>query len=150
MTDNPWGDTEVSVTLKQHAKFDAPWLVIRGKDTDSVKRELEKATGQSGEGITLASLVYNGAEHFKKVGDLGTTLEATVIPDDEPAAEAPSPAAEPEPEEEPQGVIDHVGVIGKITAKKDLQDYYLANREVFDSDPEKQAALQERFAEVKG
>lgn len=147
MSDNPWGDTEVSVTLKQHAKYDAPWIVIRGKDTETVKRELEKVAGLSGEGISLASLVYNSAEHFKKVGEVGTVLGGTVIsadaPDPKPQAAAQQPVAEPAA---PAPTLKDL--VAQAATGPALSDLFLKHKAAFMADPALMAALEARSKQV--
>src|SRR5699024_11724565 len=80
MTDSPWGDAEVSVTLKQSKDYAAPWIVVKGGSTEAVKAELAKATGLSGDGLTLTELVYNAAYSFQKISTVATGLDAVVIP----------------------------------------------------------------------
>lgn len=152
MTDSPWGDTEVSVTLKQHSKFDAPWIVFRGKDSDAVKREVEKASGLGGEGISLMDLVHNAAEHFKKVGQMGTVLGGTVIESSAPAAEptekqeTPAPAAAPAPS--PVQGPTLLERIGDAKTQTDLSDLFLENKAAFGADPSLMTALEAQAAKI--
>lgn len=153
MTESPWGDAEVSVTLKQHGKFEAPWIVVRGASTEAVKAELEKATGLSGEGLTLHELVYNAAYSFQKISTVATGLDGVVIPENSPPA-AQNAAAAPEPAEEenvapvapaPSPEPDLAAVVAGLTSKKELTDVYLKNKAAFDGDEALMAALQARF-----
>lgn len=145
--DNPWSDGEVSVTLKQHKGFESPWIVVRGKDAASVKKQLEEITGLSGEGLTLHELVYNATASFQRISTVAHGLDAIVVQNDEPAEEPkaeakPEPAAEPEPKQEGP---DHVAELAKLDKKADLTAYYLKHKKEFDGNADLMAALKDRY-----
>lgn len=152
--ESPWDEGDgISVTLKQHGKFEAPWIVVKGRTAASVKKQIEDITGLSGEGLTLHEMVYNAACSFQKISTVATGLDAVVIPEDSPQT-AQEPAAAPEPTpapaaapaaEAPAEEPDHADVIGKMTAKSDITSYYLRNKAAFDGDKDLMAALQARF-----
>lgn len=148
MSENPFEEGSIGVTLKQGKGFEAPWITIKASSAAEAKRHLEEITGLSGEGISLAAATYNAAQHFQKVADMGTVLDATVIPDEAPAA-APKaeskPKAEPAKEPEPAAEVDHFAAIEKLDAKADLTAYYLKNKDAFDADSDLMDKLQERF-----
>lgn len=158
MTDSPWGDAEVSVTLKQHKGYDSPWVVVRGGSTEAVKAELAKATGLSGDGLTLTELVYNAAYSFQKISTVATGLDAVVIPLDSKAQDgavsdvqaesAPEPtqaASEPQEDAQEAPEVDLKAEVEKQTTKAGLQALFLKNKDAFNGDAELMAALQARF-----
>lgn len=143
--DNPWGDGDISVTLKQHKGHESPWIVVRGKDAASVKKQLEEITGLSGEGLTLHEMVYNATASFQRINTVAHGLDAVVVKNDEPAEE-PKAEAEPEPAAAPEEEgPDHLKALQGITTKSELTSYYLANKKEFDGNADLMAALKERY-----
>ena len=158
---NPWsndGGAEVNVTLKQSKDYAAPWIVVKGGSTEAVKAELAKATGLSGDGLTLTELVYNAAYSFQKISTVATGLDAVVIPLDSKAQDgavsdvqaesAPEPtqaASEPQEGAQEAPEVDLKAEVEKQTTKAGLQALFLKNKDAFNGDAELMAALQARF-----
>ena len=158
MTDSPWGDAEVSVTLKQSKDYAAPWIVVKGGSATAVKKQIEEITGLSGEGLTLHELVYNAAYSFQKISTVATGLDAVVIPLDSKAQDgavsdvqaesAPEPtqaASEPQEDAQEAPEVDLKAEVEKQTTKAGLQALFLKNKDAFNGDAELMAALQARF-----
>ena len=154
MTESPWDDGGLTVTLKAGKGFEAAWIVVKGPDSATVRRHLEEATGLSGEGLTLAQLTYNASFHFQSINTVAHGLDAVVIAEDAPvAAEKPAAASEstraanvaPEAPQAPSepSLADQVN---KETSKAALKDLYLKNKKTFDGDKDLMAVLQARFA----
>lgn len=153
MSEDPFGEGgSIGVTLKQGKGYEAPWITVKGSSAGEVRKHLEDVTGLSGEGITLASLVYNAADHFQKVGEVGTVLGATVIRQDAPtetpteSASSAAPAAEQEPEAPEAQFASAIASVENLAA---LGDLYLKNKDAFDGDEKLMAALQARSAQLK-
>lgn len=146
-SEDPWTGGDISVTLKQHKGYESPWIVIRGRDAASVKKQLEEVTGLSGEGLTLHELVYNATSSFQRINTVATGLDAVVVREDAPAEEPkpePEKPAAPEPEPEDDGP-DHVAELAKLDKKADLTAYYLAHKKEFDGDGSLMDALKARY-----
>lgn len=144
-SEDPWTGGDISVTLKQHKGYESPWIVVRGRDVASVKKQLEEITGLSGEGLTLHELVYNATASFQRISTVATGLDAVVVKDDAPAEEPepePEKPAAPEPED---GGPDHVAELEKLDKKADLTAYYLAHKKDFDGDGSLMDALKARY-----
>ena len=157
-TESPWNEGEISVTLKQSKDYAAPWIVAKGPDAASVKKQVEEITGLSGEGLTLHELVYNAAYSFQKISTVATGLDGVVIPDEEKPQKAAvghvQVKVEPESTEEenvapaapaPSPEPDLKATVAGLTSKKELTDVYLKNKAAFDGDEALMAALQARF-----
>lgn len=151
-SEDPWTGGETTATIKGGKGFDEPWLVFRGPDAASVKKQVEEATGLSGEGISLMELVYNANYSFGKINTVATGLDAIVIKDDESAEEpeAKKPAAVPAPEPKDEGP-DHAAALKELTVKADITAYYLKHKKEFDADGDLMEALKARYTseEVK-
>src|SRR5699024_4369027 len=124
----------------------------------AVKAELAKATGLSGDGLTLTELVYNAAYSFQKISTVATGLDAVVIPLDSEAQDgavsdvqaesAPEPtqaASEPQEDAQEAPEVDLKAEVEKQTTKAGLQALFLKNKDAFNGDAELMAALQARF-----
>lgn len=153
MSNDPWSGGEITATIKAGKGYDEPWLVFRGPNAAAVRTQIEESTGLSGEGISLAALVYNANDHFSRINTVAHGLDAIVVPDDDSAA-AQNPAAAPEPTEaenvapaeapasaEPS-LADQVNA---LTVKKELIALYQANKKAFDGDKKLMDVLQKRF-----
>ena len=153
MAESPWSDGEITATIKSGKGYDEPWLVFRGPDAASVKKQIEDATGLSGEGISLMELTWNANYSFGKISTVATGLDGVVIPENSPPA-AQNAAAAPEPTESenvapvapaPSPEPDLKATVAGLTSKKELTDVYLKNKAAFDGDEALMAALQARF-----
>lgn len=146
-SEDPFGSGSITATVKAGKGHEVPWLVFKGGTTGEVKRHIEEATGLSGEGISLASLVRNASDHFQTVNEVATVLSATVIPETPAESTTGSaPAAEQTPEAPEDQYLSAIASVADLAA---LGDLYLKNKAVFDGDEKLMAALQARSAELK-
>lgn len=158
MAENPWGNGEITATIKSGKGFDEPWLVFRGPDAASVKKQIEDASGLSGEGISLMELTWNANYSFGKISTVATGLDGVVIPDEEKPQKAAvghvQVKVEPESAEEenvapvapaPSSEPDLKATVAGLTSKKELTDVYLKNKAAFDGDEALMGVLQARF-----
>lgn len=151
---DPWSGGETAATIKAGKGYDEPWLVFRGPNAASVKKQVEEATGLSGEGISLMELTWNANYSFQKISTVATGLDAVIIEDDEgpqnAAGAAENASAAPEATE-PENVAPAApepsltDQVNALTVKKDLTALYLANKKAFDGDKDLMSALQARF-----
>lgn len=141
---NPWkegtGVSEpISVTLKYGKGYEEPWLVIKTDTVEQAKALISEATGLPGDGITLSDLVYNAAQHVRKINSVGSVLGGTVVTE--------TPAEEPKPEPQAQPADNGLAEkIDKATSKGDLTKLYLDNKSAFDADTDLMGALQAKSA----
>lgn len=154
MSESPWtgGGPEVSVTLKQSKDFSAPWIVIRGETIDQVRQATAEVAGLDAGDLPLTAVVHNVADHFQRVGTMGTQLGATVIsstPAEKPAqepAEAPQAAEQPAPAPE----VDLEQEIAATDSVSALGDLYLRHEDAFKADAELLGKLQAKVTKLKG
>lgn len=147
MSEDPFGGGSITATVKAGKGYEVPWLVFKGATVAEVQGQIEQATGLSGEGITLASLVRNASDHFQTVNEVATVLSATVIPETPTeSASSAAPAAEQEPEAPEAQFASAIASVENLAA---LGDLYLKNKDAFDGDEKLMAALQARSAQLK-
>lgn len=139
--------TELSVTLKYGKGYEESWLVLRAESASDLKKQLEEATGVSGEGITLVDQVHNATQHVHSLGRMGTILGATVIPEAESAgapATPPQAAAQAPAAAAPAPGPTLLEKIAQAGSASDLSDLFLKNQAAFTGDKTLMDALEAR------
>lgn len=143
--------TELTATFKYGKGYEESWLVLRAESASDLKKQIEEATGISGEGITLVDQIHNATQHVHSVGRMGTILGATVLPESESAgapATQPQAAAQAPAAAAPAPEPTLLEKIAQAASAGDLSDLFLKNKAAFTGDKALMDALQERSKQV--
>lgn len=133
-----------TVTLKFGGGYDEPWLVIRGGSARETKQRVAEALELEGwEDLTLAEVIISAKSIVQGASNVASKLGGTALPSRSSKPEEQAPAAAPEPaKSEGPSLIEQ---IGNLKAKREGQQFYLANRSAIDADPAAKKAITEKM-----
>lgn len=147
--------SEVVVTIKGGAGYDAPWIVFKGDSTSQVFDHMVEAADMDPESVSdvhLLSLTMEVAALFKAVESVGTELggrasgsskwEAARSDTSAPATSSTPPANKPDP------TAELLGAVQKCNSIPELQDLWSRNQSAFAAD-ELMAAYRARGKELQ-
>lgn len=141
-SEDPFSDSAgaLTVTLKGGSGYEEPWLVIRGATAEEAKRRVAEAVGLEGtDDLTLVEVIVNAKNVMQGASNVATQLGGTAISSRSSKPSESAPAAAPEPAKQEGPTL--LEQIDKLGAKREGQQFYLANRSAIDADPDAKAAI---------